>query len=181
MINEIFPHLCKHGRVPFDQKFRNFRKGEKWEKFQKIRKLLNFRKANHSTKNSGNFGMTESNGTGISRKNFSKIWVYLTRLSRLSEKSFDFVARSAASRPKQRPLCGLTYSTLKFMRSTCGKCRGCALFGNQCKFPIFYSALAISFGRDHSELDVSSKDDAHSIKETLLNLPTYMTINNSYS
>ena len=28
-----------------------------WEKFQKIRKLLNFRKANHSTENSGNSGM----------------------------------------------------------------------------------------------------------------------------
>ena len=28
-----------------------------WEKFQKIRKLFNFRKANHSTKNSGNSGM----------------------------------------------------------------------------------------------------------------------------
>ena len=35
--------------------------------------------------------------------------------------SRDFLARSAASRPKQRPLPGLTYSTLKFMRSTCGK------------------------------------------------------------
>ena len=30
----------------------------------------------------------------------------------------DFVTRSAALRPKQRPLCGLTYSTLKFMTST---------------------------------------------------------------
>ena len=28
-----------------------------WEKLQKIRKLLNFRKANHSTENSGNSGM----------------------------------------------------------------------------------------------------------------------------
>ena len=28
-----------------------------WEMFQKIRKLLNFREANHSTENSGNFGM----------------------------------------------------------------------------------------------------------------------------
>ena len=28
-----------------------------WGKFQKIRKLLNFRKANHSTENSGNSGM----------------------------------------------------------------------------------------------------------------------------
>ena len=44
--------------------------------------------------------------------------------------SRDFAARSAASRPKQRtlrgmtysiPLRGLTYFTLKFMRSTCGK------------------------------------------------------------
>ena len=40
-------------------------------------------------------------------------------------------------------------------------------FRNLCKFPIFYSALASSFGRDHSELDISCKDDAHSIKETL--------------
>ena len=29
-----------------------------------------------------------------------------------------------------------------------------------------YSVLASSFGRDHSELDISCKDDAHSIKET---------------
>ena len=35
------------------------------------------------------------------------------------------------------------------------------------KFLIFYSALASSFGRDHSELDISCKDVAHSIKETL--------------
>ena len=28
-----------------------------WQKFQKIRKLLHFRKANHSTENSGNSGM----------------------------------------------------------------------------------------------------------------------------
>ena len=35
----------------------------------------------------------------------------------------DLVARSAASRPKQRPVCGLKYSTLKFMRLTCGKSR----------------------------------------------------------
>ena len=29
-----------------------------------------------------------------------------------------------------------------------------------------YSALTSSFGRDHSELDISCKYDAHSIKET---------------
>ena len=45
--------------------------------------------------------------------------------------------------------------------------RGCPLFRNLCKFPMFYSALASSFGRDHSELDISCKDDAHSIKGTL--------------
>ena len=33
----------------------------------------------------------------------------------------SFVAHLVASRPKQRPLCGLTYSTLKFMRLTSGK------------------------------------------------------------
>ena len=36
--------------------------------------------------------------------------------------------------------------------------RGCPLFRNLCKFPILYSALASSFGRDHSELDISGKD-----------------------
>ena len=46
--------------------------------------------------------------------------------------------------------------------------RGSPLFRNFCKFPIFYSALASSFGCDHnSELDISCKDGAHSIKETL--------------
>ena len=45
--------------------------------------------------------------------------------------------------------------------------RDCPLFRSLCKFPIFYSAPASSFGRDHSELDISCKDDAHSIKERL--------------
>ena len=44
---------------------------------------------------------------------------------------------------------------------------GCPVFRNLCKFPIFYSALASSFGRDQSELDILCEDDAHSIKETL--------------
>ena len=43
--------------------------------------------------------------------------------------------------------------------------RGGPLFCNLCKFLIFYSALASSFGRDHSELDISRTDDAHSMKE----------------
>ena len=42
--------------------FENFETGTNgteisWEKFKKIRKLLNFRKANHLTENSGNSGM----------------------------------------------------------------------------------------------------------------------------
>ena len=45
--------------------------------------------------------------------------------------------------------------------------RGCPLLWNLCKFSIFYSALVSSFSRDHSELDISRADDAHSIKETL--------------
>ena len=36
--------------------------------------------------------------------------------------------------------------------------RGRSLFRNLCKFPIFYSALASSFGRNHSELNISRKD-----------------------
>ena len=77
--------------------------------------------AYHSTKNFEIFE-TGTNGTEISRKKSSKIWVFLTRLSSFTE----------------------------FMQ-----------------IPNFlYSALVSSFGRDHSELDISCKYDAHSIKET---------------
>ena len=58
---------------------------------------------------------------------------------------------------------------------------GCPLFWNLCKFPIFYSALGSAFGRDHNEFDISCKDNAYSIKETLKNLSTYMLIHTSYS
>ena len=78
--------------------------------------------AYHSTKNFEIF-KTGTNGTEISWKKFSKIWVFLTRLSSFAE----------------------------FMQIP--------------KF--FYLALACSFGRDHSELDISCKDDVHSMKETL--------------
>ena len=37
--------------------------------------------------------------------------------------------------------------------------RGCPLFRNLCKFTIFYSALASSFGRDYIKLDISRKVD----------------------
>ena len=89
--DEIFLYLCKHGRLPFDQKFQNFETG--------------------------------TNGMEISRKEKFRKFGYTSR--------------------------------------------GCPLLRNLCKFAIFYSALASSFGRDHSELDISCKDDAHSIKETL--------------
>ena len=137
MKDEIFLYLCKHGRLPFDRKFRNFRNREiSWEKFQKMRKLFYFRKANHSTENSGNSGIKVKWNGNFEKKIFRK---------------FGYTSR------------------------------GCPLFRNLCKFPVFYSALASSFGRDHSELDISCKDDAHAIKETLKNLPTYMSINTSYS
>ena len=32
MKDKIFLHLCQHGRLPFDQKFRNFRNRDKWYK-----------------------------------------------------------------------------------------------------------------------------------------------------
>ena len=60
---------------------------------------------------------------------------------------------------------------------------GSPLFRNLRKLAIFYSALASSFGRDHSELDISRKDDGgvYSIIETLQNFSTYMSINASCS
>ena len=50
------------------------------EKFQKIWKLLNFQKANHSTANSGNFGM-KVKWNGNFQEKISKILVSFTRLS----------------------------------------------------------------------------------------------------
>ena len=92
-----------------------------WEKFQETRKLLNFRKANHSTEDSG----MKVKGNG----NFQ-------------EKIIENL--------------GIPHEVVLF-------------FQNLCKFPIFYSAPASSFGRDHRELDILRKEDgnAHSIKETL--------------
>ena len=54
-------------------------------------------------------------------------------------------------------------------------------FRNLCKVPTYYSARASSFGRGHSQLDISRKDDddVHWVKQTLYNLSTYMSINTS--
>ena len=57
-----------------------------WKSFQKFRKLLNFRNANHSTENFRNSGSKvewKENFWEI----FSKIWVYLERLSSFLEMS----------------------------------------------------------------------------------------------
>ena len=53
--------------------------------------------------------------------------------------------------------------------------RGYPLLRNLCKFPVFYSALASSFGHNHSELDISCKNDAHSIKKNTLE-PFYLYV-----
>ena len=60
--DEIFLYLCKHVRLPFDQKFRNFRNMDKrygnfLGKAPENTEIVKFLKANHSTKNSGNSGM----------------------------------------------------------------------------------------------------------------------------
>ena len=46
-----------------------------WEKFQKIRKLLNFRKANHSTENSGNSGMKVKWNRNFQEKIFENLGI----------------------------------------------------------------------------------------------------------
>ena len=122
---EIFLYLCKHGRLPFDQKFRNFRNGDKlygnsMGKFPENTEIFEFPKSEPFNRKFRDESQMERKFPG---KNFRK---------------FGYTSR------------------------------GCPLFRNLCKFPIFYSALASSFDCDHnSELDISCKDDAHSIKETL--------------
>ena len=68
---------------------------------------------------------------GLSAELYKAFWkdisaILIRALNRLSEKSFVLffqyppdVVRSAASRPKQRPLHQWPYCTLKFTRSTC--------------------------------------------------------------
>ena len=51
------------------------------------------------------------------KTNFSYLGPFVT----LSDPLLDFLKSPSSSRPKQRLLRGLTYSTLKFVRSTCGK------------------------------------------------------------
>ena len=54
----VYLGICRvwhHGHFLFNQKFRKFRNRGKW--YGNLHKLLNFRKANHSTENSGNSGV----------------------------------------------------------------------------------------------------------------------------
>ena len=127
MKNEIFLSLCKHGRLPFDQNFRNFRNGDKWY---------------------GNFLGNVPENTEIVE--FPK------------SEPFNRIFRKFQNESQM----GRKFPGKKFLKFGYTS-RGCPLFWNLCKFPIFYSALASSFGRDHSELDISLTDDAYSIKETL--------------
>ena len=46
-----------------------------WEKLQKIWKLFNFRKANHSTENSGNSGMKVKWNGNFQEKNFENLGI----------------------------------------------------------------------------------------------------------
>ena len=123
-------------------------------------------------------GHENSRGAYLSTKNFDIFrngdkW-YRNFLSRVPENpEIVGFAKNQPFNRKFRKFQGESQMERKFpwkkVRKFGYTSRGCPLFRNLCKFPIFYSALASSFGRDHSELDISRKDDGdtHSIKETL--------------
>ena len=109
------------GRLPFDQKFRNFRNGDKWyenflRKVPENPEIVEFPKSEPFNRKFPKFRDENQMERKFPRKNFRKF--------------------------------GSTS-------------RGCPLFRNSCKFAIFYSALATSFGRDQIEDD----SDAYSIKK----------------
>ena len=131
--------LGNMGRLPFDQKFRNFRNEDKWYgkflgKVPKNPEIVEFPKSEPFNQKFRKFRDESQMERKFPGKNFRK---------------FGYTSR------------------------------GCPLFRNLCKFPIFYSALASSFGRHHSELDISRKDDgdAHSIKTHFRTFP----VNTTYS
>ena len=126
--DEIFLYLCKHGRLPVDLKFRNFRNGDK----------------------------LYGNSLGEVPENTEIVEFPKSESFNRKFRKFRYESQM------ERKFLGKIFR--KFVYTS----RGCPLFRNLCKFPIFHSALASSFGCDHnSELDISCKDDAHSIKETL--------------
>ena len=124
---------CKHGCLPFDQKFRNFRNGDKWKVPRK------------SSRKYGNCFISESEP--------------------FNQKSRKFWDKSQM----ERKFPGKNFRKFGYTS------RGCPLLRNLYKFLIFFPALASSFGRDHSELDISCKDDAHSIKRNTLE-PFYLYV-----
>ena len=74
--DETFLYLCKNGRLPFGI-FETGTNGTviSWEQLQKIQKFLNFRKANHSTENSGNSGMKAKWKGNFQERNFENLGI----------------------------------------------------------------------------------------------------------
>ena len=137
-MDEIFLYLCKNGRLPFDQKFRNFR--------------------NRDNLYGNSPGKVPENTEIVE---FPKSEPFNQKFRKFRDES-----------QMERKFPG------KMFRKFVDTSRGCPPFRNLCKFPIFHSGLGSSFGCDHnSELDISCKDGTHSIKETLLNLSTYLSVN----
>ena len=120
--------------------------------------------AYHSTQNFEIFEMG-TNGTEISWEKFQKIRKLLN-----FRKANHSTENSRNESQMERKFPGKMFRYFGYTS------RGCPLFRNLCKFPIFHSALACSFGRDHSRLNISRKDDgdAHSIKNTF-----YLYVNKS--
>ena len=113
--DEIFLYLCKHGRLQFNQKFRNFRNGDNWY---------------------GNFPGKLSENTEIVE--FPKSEPFNQKFRKFRDES-----------QMERKFPGRNFRKFGYTS------RGCPLFQNLSTFPVFCSALASCFGRDHSESDIS--------------------------
>ena len=119
--DEISLYLCKHGRLPFDQKFRNFRNRDKLH--------------------GNSLGKVPENTEIVE---FSKIEPFNRKFRKFRDES-----------QMERKFPGRNFRKFGYTS------RGCPLFQNLCKSPIFHSALASSFGCDHnSELDISRKESS---------------------
>ena len=121
--------------------------------------------AYRSTKNSEIFE-TGTNGTEISWEKFQKIRKLLNfrkanNSTENSRNSWIKIKWNGNFQEKMFENLGLPHEVDLF-------------FGIFCKFAMSYSALVGSFSSDHSELDISRKDDgdAYSIMGTLKNLST---------
>ena len=112
--------------------------------------------AYHSTKNFQIFETGPTNDTEISWEKFLKIRQLLNfrKANHSTENSAMKVKWNENFQEKFFQNLGIPHEVGLF-------------FGIYAKFPISNSALASTFSRDHSELDISCKDDAHSRKQTL--------------